>query len=388
MPDSSQRLPINVLGISVLDRYLASQLMLPLLFGVGAFSSIGVSVGALFDLIRRVTTMNLPLDVAFQVFLLQMPYYVSYALPMSVLLGTLILYGRLSADSELIALRSSGISAYRLVAPAIVVSLIITGLNFAFNEAIVPAAKYQATVTLEKALNEDNPRFQEKNILFPQYEEVKQPNGSTDRTLNRLFYANRFNGKEMQGLTVLDFSKEGLNQIVAAESAVWDAKEDTWNFFNGTMYLVSPNGSYRNVLKFTQQELKLPRTPLDLANRKKDWEEMTIAELRDAEVLSVQSGDRQEVQRYEQRIQQKLAIPFICLVFGLVGAALGMSPQRRSGKGTSFAISVLIIFGYYVLTFLCDALGRTGVLPPIGAAWIPTLIGLAVGVVLLTRAAR
>lgn len=375
-------------GIAVLDRYLATQLTMPFLFGVGAFSSIGVSVGTLFDLIRKMTTMNLPLDIAVQVFFLQLPYYISLALPMSTLLATLILYSRLSTDSELIALRSSGISPYRLVLPAVALSFFITGMSFAFSEAIVPAAKYRATVTLEQALNEDNPKFQESNILSPQFEEVKQPDGSKDRILTRLFYASKFNGREMQGLTVLDFSKEGLNQIIAAQSAMWDNKQGTWDFFNGTVYLVAPDGSYRNIVKFQQQQLQLPRTPLDLANRKKDWEEMTVTELREAQDLSAQSGDDKQVRKFDLRIQQKLAIPFICLVFGLVGATLGMRPQRRSGKGASFAISVLIIFGYYILLFLCDAMGNLEILAPVVAAWLPNLIGLGIGGFLLTRTAK
>ncbi|OUC13616.1 MAG: permease [Alkalinema sp. CACIAM 70d] len=375
-------------GIAVLDRYLATQLTMPFLFGVGAFSSIGVSVGTLFDLIRKMTTMNLPLDIAVQVFFLQLPYYISLALPMSTLLATLILYSRLSTDSELIALRSSGISPYRLILPAVALSFFITGMSFAFSEAIVPAAKYRATVTLEQALNEDNPKFQESNILSPQFEEVKRPDGTKDRILTRLFYASKFNGREMQGLTVLDFSKEGLNQIIASQSAVWDNKQGTWDFFNGTIYLVAPDGSYRNIVKFQQQQLQLPRTPLDLANRKKDWEEMTVTELREAQELSAQSGDDKQVRKFDLRIQQKLAIPFICLVFGLVGATLGMRPQRRSGKGASFAISVLIIFGYYILLFLCDAMGNLEILAPVVAAWLPNLIGLSIGGFLLTRTAK
>ena len=385
---TAKRLPPNFLGISVLDRYLATQLTMPFLFGVGAFSSIGISVGALFDLIRKITTMNLPLEIATQVFFLQLPYYISFALPMSTLLATLMMYSRLSTDSELIALRSSGISTYRLVVPAIVLSLVVTATSFAFNEAIVPASKYQATVTLEKALNEDEPKFQESNILSPQFEEVKRPNGTTERVLTRLFYASKFNGREMQGLTVLDFSKDGLNQIIASKSAVWNAQQGTWDFFDGTMYLVAPDGSYRNIVKFSQQELQLPRTPLDLANRKKDWEEMTIAELQDAMVLSQQSGDDKQVTKYRLRIQQKLAIPFICLVFGLVGSTLGMRPQRRSGKGASFAISILIIFGYYMLLFLCDALGNLEALAPVVAAWLPNGLGLLTGSFLLVRAAK
>jgi lipopolysaccharide export system permease protein len=378
----------NPFRITILDRYLLKQLILPFLFGVGAFSSIGISVGALFDLIRKMTTLNLPLDIAVQVFFLQMPLYIGYALPMSTLLAALLMYGRLSTDSELIALRSVGISSYRLVAPALVLSLLITSVSFTFNEAIVPAATHQATTTLATALKEDTKKFQEKDILSSEYTEVKTADGKSDRVLSRIFYASEFNGEELSGLTVLDFSQGGLTQIISAKAAKWEISKGRWQFSDGTIYVVSPDGSYRNIFKFAQQEIQLPRTPLDLAKRKQDWMEMNIAELRDALQLSMNSGDEKQVHKLRMRIQQKMAIPFTCLVFGLVGAALGMQTKRRSGKGMNFVICLLIIFGYYIVMFVCDAFGSLEILSPYVAAWLPPLIGLSLGGFLLSRTAK
>lgn len=377
----------NPFRISVLDRYLLKQLLLPFLFGVAAFSSIGVSVGALFDLIRQITQVNLPLDIAIQVFFLQMPLYISYALPMSTLLATLMMYSRLSTDSELIALRSAGISVYRLVMPAVCLSLMITMASFAFNEAIVPAANYQATVTLRTALKKDIKKFQEENILSSEYADLIDENGAPRRGLARIFYARQFDGEVLSGITVLDFSQAGVTQIITADAAKWDVNKGRWQFSDGTIYAVSPDGSYRNIFKFAQQEIQLPRTPLDLAYRKQDWMEMNIMELREAVELSDKTGDTKQSYKLRLRIQQKLAIPFICLVFGLIGSTLGMRPQR-SGKGTSFAVSILIIFGYYLIAFICDSLGLMEVLSPIMAAWSPTLIGLGIGGFLLYRISR
>ncbi|MFM7427036.1 MAG: LptF/LptG family permease, partial [Elainella sp.] len=131
-----------------MDRYIALELVPPFLFGVGAFSSLGVSIAALFDLIRRVTESGLPISIAVQVLLLKFPEYIAYGFPMSILLATLMTYSRLASDSELVALKACGVSVYRMVTPALLVSLLVTGLTFAFNELIVPSANYQATQTL------------------------------------------------------------------------------------------------------------------------------------------------------------------------------------------------------------------------------------------------
>lgn len=375
-------------GISLMDRYIASELTMPLLFGIGAFSSLGVTIGAVFDLVRQATENGMPIGLVLQILLLLIPEFIAIAIPMAILFATLMTYSRLSGDSELIALRSSGVSIYRLVVPAIIISLILTGITFAFNEAVVPASKYQASVLLDQAAKKDKPQFREKNILYQEFRSVKQPDGDRDKVLTRIFYAKQFDGQQMKGLTVLDFSQEGFNQILASETAVWNPGQDTWDFYNGRIYLVAPDGSYRNIIEFEKQQLKLPRTPLDLAKTtRRDFREMSITQLQDYLNLIGQSGDDQEVRKTYLRIHQKLSFPFFCLVSGLIGATLGTRP-KRTGRGTSFAISLLVIFGYYVLIILGDYLGRFDVLAPAVAAWLPTAFGLTAGGLLLFKSAR
>lgn len=384
-PLQSARSPIGS-ALSIMDRYIARELTMPFLFGVGAFSSIGISIGALFDLIRRVTESGLSFGLALQIFALKLPEFVVLSFPMSTLLATMMTYSRLAGDSELIALRGCGVSVRRIIAPAVVLSLVVTGLTFAFNELITPAANYQAAVTLERALNSERPPFQERNILYQEFQPASD--NKDEQELRRLFYARRFDGETMYGLTILDFSQRGLSQVVSADSATWDFGRNQWNFYNGTIYAVSPDGSFGHIVRFDNQELQLPRAPLDLASRTKSDTEMNIAEatrhLRD--VVS-KGGDERQIRTWETRIQQKYALPFVCVVFGLVGASIGVRPQRTS-RATSFGVSVVIIFGYYLLAFICNALGEVGVLSPLMAAWLPTLLGLAIGVQLMLQASR
>ncbi|MBI4782699.1 MAG: LptF/LptG family permease [Oscillatoriophycideae cyanobacterium NC_groundwater_1537_Pr4_S-0.65um_50_18] len=371
-----------------MDRYIAMELILPFLFGVGAFSSLGVSVGALFDLIRRVTESGLAASIAAQVFLLKFPEFVVYSFPMSTLLANLMAYSRLSSDSELTALKACGISLYRMLVPALVLCLAVTGLTFAFNELIVPGANYRATMILEKALNEEKPAFQEQNILYQEYRKVEQPNGSSTDQMSRLFYAKRFDGQKMQGLTILDFSQEGLSQIVSAKSAAWNSKQNIWDFFDGTIYVVSADGSYRNIATFENQQLKLPREPLDLASKRRDYNEMNIAQAQEYLTLLEKGGSEDKIQKLKVRIQQKYALPFVCISFGLVGAALGAKLSRRTGRATGFAISIIIIFAYYLLAFISGAIAQRGFIPPFLGAWMPNFFGLSAAALLIFRSSR
>ena len=374
--------------ISVMDRYIIAELIGPFFFGVGLFSSIGITIGAMFELVRKVTESGLPISIAIQVFLLKMPEFIGLAFPMAMILATLMVYSQMSGHSEIVALRSCGINIYRMVIPAIIFSLIVTALSFALNEVIVPNANYQSSIILEKTLDQENPPFKEKNIFYPEFGKVKQPDGSQDDTLTRLFYAEKFDGKYMKGITIVDRSQYGVDQIVSSESATWNSVENIWDLFNGTIYLVSPDGSYRNIVKFDHQKLKLSRAPLDLAGKRRSYKQMNISQSYEYLELMRLSGNYREVVKTQVRIQQKFALPFVCIVMGLVGAALGIRPQRNANRGTSFGISVIIIFAYYLLSFITGAMGQKEILTPFFAGWLPNFLGLAVAVFLLVRASR
>lgn len=373
-------------GLSVMDRYILTELAAPLFFGVGAFSSIGLAVGTLFNLVRKITELGLPLEIALRIFLLQMPYFIGLSFPMATLLASLMAYSRLAKDSEVVALRGCGVSIYRLVLPAVALGLLVTGMTFAFNEVLVPTTKYQASTIYEQALNQKKLPFQDNNIFYQQFDDVKLPNGEENQQLIRLFYAHQFDGQQMKGLVVLDFSQKDLNQVVTAESATWNPTQNIWNFLNGTIYLVAADGSHRNILRFEQQQLQIPRIPLDLAQPNRDPIEMNIAEAKQHLKRLRQGGSEKKVRELEIRIQQKYALPFTCIMFALIGASLGARPQRTS-TATGFGISLLIIFIYYLLSFSTDMLGQIGVLSPLMAAWLPISLGLTTGGWLLARRA-
>jgi lipopolysaccharide export system permease protein len=124
-----------------------------------------------------------------------------------------------------------------------------------------------------------------------------------------------------------------------------------------------------------------------LAQEVRSPEEMNIQELRRYIEVIASSGDLQGVRRLQVSLSQKYAIPFACLAFTLIGAPLALRPQRTSSS-LGLGLSVLIIFAYYVLLFVSQALGQIGTLGPEVAAWLPNFICSAVGLGLLYRANR
>ena len=388
MSKSITSLKFPTFHLSILDRYIISELITPFLFGVGLFTSVALSIDTVFDLVRKVAESGLDVGIAVQIFLLKMPEFVVLSFPMSMVLTTLIVYGRMSSDSEVVALRSCGISIYRLVIPTLIFSLFITASMFVFNELIVPATNYRASITLEKALHQDRLPVQEENIFYPEYRRIPIEDSDEEITiLVRLFYAQEFDGKYMNEVTILDKSQDGITQIISSKSAIWNGKQQSWDFFDGTVYMVDPQGSYRNIIRFDHKELKLPRIPLDLASRKRRYDEMNIIQAHEYLELMKSSGNEKIVQKTKVRIQQKYSLPFVCVVFGLLGAALGCRPQRTS-RGTSFGISIVIIFSYYLLAFITGALGQKAILTPFVAGWLPIVIGLGASGFLLYKTSR
>jgi lipopolysaccharide export system permease protein len=375
---------LHLPGFSLLDRYLFLELLLPFLFGMGLFTSLGIAIGTLFDLVRRVTESGLSLVIALEILILKLPEFIVLAFPMSMLLAALMGYSRLSSDSELIVLRGVGISPYRLLLPALILSLMVTGVTFIFNDYIAPQSSRQAQIVLAQALKREKPSFIEDNIIYPEYKKIKQANGREERILTRLFYAEKFNGEKMQGLTILDRSQPDVNQIVTSESATWNSQDNNWDFLNGTIYILAPDGSYRNIVHFKHQQLDLPRTPIDVAQRYQNPAEMSLAEAREYLQVIKLTQNEKRIKKLQVSIQEKIALPFVCVVFALIGSALGIRPQNTS-KATSFGICVGLIFTYYILSFITSSMGVWGVLSPIVSAWLPNVLGLSAGMILLAK---
>jgi lipopolysaccharide export system permease protein len=371
-----QRIETWIPKPSLLDRYVLQELGKPFLFGVGIFSTVGVSVGSLFTLLQQVSATQIPLDLALRVLVLQVPRFVSFALPMAMLMASLLCLSRLSSDRELTALRACGVSFLRLLLPILGFGLCVTGLMFWLNEDLVPFTQYQAKLMVQQPALEGKLNLQDKNVFYQEY--------GPDREVRRFFYAQTFNGKSMQGMTILDLTQPNANQVISAESANWDAQESRWRFQNGKIYLVTVDGKAQNVLSFEDQQLYVPRDPLDLAAPGQSLEEMSIADAQGYWQQQRQAGNTRRQLKAELYIQQQFALPFISLIFAVVGSALGTS-LRRVSNSTGFGICILIILGYYLLTFLTNNLGNLGVLSPIAAAWIPNIATAAIAIWLALR---
>jgi lipopolysaccharide export system permease protein len=374
--------------LPLLDRWLISELAGPLLFGIAAFTAVSLSVGVVFELVRRVAESGLPLSAAVQVLCLRLPGFLVLSFPMATLMATLLAYSRLSGSSELTALRSIGVGTTRMVLPALLLSLVMSGLTFIFNDMVVPHANLQSDITLERALGKAVLTEKASNTLYSRFGRIKYPDGVARKRLTHLFYSRNYLRGEMQEVTLLDFSRLGQRQMLTAQTGRWLEGEGIWEFRNGRITNVDEQSGTTTSASFDRYLYPLSRDPLEVAKLPTDASLMTVGQARRAERLLREAGNAKEARRLRVRIQEKFAFPAICLVFGLIGSSLGVRPHSRTSRSQGFGISVLLIFGYYLMSFIFSSLGITATLSPALAAWMPVVIGLGGGLWLLRQASR
>ena len=375
--------------LPLIDRWVLGQIIPPMIFAISAFTVISLSVGVMFDLIRKIVEFGLPLFLALKVLFFSLPSFLVLSFPMAVLLSTLLAYGKLSSNSELLALKSLGIKTSRIIAPAIALSIFMTGLTFYFNDNLVPESTKLAESTLRAGIGSSFSREASKeNIMFSRYgsrinSSTKKPT-KTNSYLTHIFYASKYEKNIMKGVTLLDFSREDFQQILKAKTARFNKKNSSWIFYEGSIVSINPGGETTNI-KFKEYTYPFVEGPLELAQVPKDATEMTLKQALKAEKIYRKTGNLKEVRRIQVRIQEKFTLPFACLVFGLIGSSLGSKSNLRSSKSQGFGLSVILILIYYVMSFVFSSLGVKGILPPIIAAWSPVFISLAGGIYFLKK---
>ena len=379
-----------IIKIPLVDRWLIGQLIPPMLFAIGAFTTVSLSVGIMFDLVRKIVEFGLPLQIALKVLILKLPGFLVLSFPMSMLLATLLAYGKLSSNSELLALKSLGYSNKRIIVPVVFLSLLMTFITFNFNDSLVPISNRLAENTMRSSLGKAINSEEGKHIMFSRYgSQIDSSNqiSKSNENLTHIFYAKFFRNNFMEEVTLIDYSRLGIEQTLKAKKGEFDQNNNVWIFYDGRLTITQDDGSV-SFINFNRYQYPLGEGPRELAKVPSDANDMTLKQAKKAESLYKKSGNIKEARRMRVRIQEKFTLPAACLVFGLIGSAFGIRSFSRSSKSQGFGLSVLLIFGYYILSFFSSSLGVKGILNPFVAAWTPVFISIAVAIFLIKRASR
>jgi lipopolysaccharide export system permease protein len=340
--------------MSIISRYIARTWLRLLILCQGSFLAIYLVLD-MMEKIPRFLRAGGSLGNILQFFAWKLPEMVGQTAAFSILMATLLTLGLLSRNSEIIAMRSCGISLPRISLPMLLLGLLVSLLMLINAELIVPHS-YERMTKIERVdikKQEANAVFKRNNIWF--------------RTDNRILQANLFDPqtKLLKGIIVwtLDASMNPLSRI-DAESAEfidnsWVLRNVELNEFGGGQGIV--------VKKLSTLSITLNLKVDDLRVLDNNADNLSYRKLKEYSDTLEKSG--YEAFRYRTIMHAKLAAPFSGFVMVILGIPFALRNSRSGGMALGIGASVAIGFAYFVVNAVLLSYGRSGVLLPVVAAW-------------------
>ena len=373
--------------MKIISRYCLKEFIPPFLISLICFTCI-ILFDELFRLVKLFVKKGVSPLYLIESLLYVMPATIVLSIPMAALVAILLSLGRLSTDSEIMAMRAHGIGFHQLMIPLLIATVILSVIDLALMEYVLPQAT-RASVSLKRDIQKHNPALilEEDTVMKELQTEGKLwMYESTDPKTERL-----------QNVKIWDEFWQGQPRFTLAQSASLGYEDGNakLTLYDGHTYEPLTDGSEGfRVTQFQEQQLALDLKK-DLQRREykaQHPQTMRIGELKThIEKLEV-SQQRNEPSEYiinrlryaKVEYYKKFALPFACLAFGIVGIPLGFM-VKKNGRMIGFGIGLAVILLYYLLLQFGQNTGLTGKFHPALAMWFPNLVVAAFGIALITR---
>jgi lipopolysaccharide export system permease protein len=293
-----------------------------------------------------------------------MPNLVLYALPMSALVGVLLAFVRLNGDNELIALRAAGIGFHQFL-PGILTLLVLITLSSYFNAIyLMPSANRAFEIKLKSLGRSILPLILKEGTFITGVPKVVFYFGSVDPA-----------NLKIEGVFVQDNRQRDIQVVIVADHAQIaypsDASQLIFKISEGMITRVSEDMKSSQAIAFKNYDLTLSLSELfgETPGFRKGRKEMSLAELA---ALMQKRGPDHDVS-YSLEFHRRLALPFSCLLLGLVGAPLG-ALFRQKGRMAGITVGLGVFLSYYIALSAGKGLGENGLISPFLAVWLPNIL--------------
>lgn len=309
---------------------------------------------------------------AFQYVAYKIPFIITQAMPVILLMAILIVFGLMSINNEMIIINSSGISIYTLVRPVIILSAIAALFLFFLTEHIVPFTMHKAnSIKIQEIKKKSIATFRNNNIWFKSHRMITHikyfnPSNSTIFGFSRYFFDSDF---------------KLVRRIDAQEGVFTD---DYWKLKNCMVQKLDNNDNAYHISLHPSLQEDLQLNPDDFLHVVRKSEEMNFSELK--ALAKKVEAEGYDATAYRVDLYAKSAYPFTCIVMAIVGIGLTARKKLKEGLPVSITYGIVIGFLYYVFHNFCVSLGYGGVLPPTLSAWLANLIFLSSGIILILNA--
>ncbi len=360
--------------MKILDKYLIRQFLQTIFFGIISFTLIFVIINMVENL-GSFLDQNVSAHIILHYYLVFTPEIIKLMTPVAVLFAALFTAGKSANLSELTAIKASGVSLYRYMAPFLITAFLISIFSIYFVGYVVPLANQTKENIEMKYLNSDFLSLG-SNIYFQD---------SQTRIVSISFFDNSRN--QAIRVSIEEFSKDDPTKMVSridASNMVYDTLKHVWIANNGVKRTFNNSGQtadYFTSLKINYLNFK----PEDLLAKQQKPENMNLGELKNLEESQKRAGNdpTSTLIEYYSRISFPMA-SLIVVFFGLPISA----NKRRGGLAVQVGVNILVTFIYLVFMQISLAFGKNGALSPLLTAWMANLVFLAAGIINLPKVSQ
>ena len=406
-----------------ITKYIITETIGPFLAGILFFTFIFV-IQLLPELIRLIMNNGAPLWMSLETFLYMLPFNIGITIPMSILMASIIGYGRLSSDNEIIVMRALGFPHMRIYMPIIILGVITFIFSLFFNNVIMSESNYRYRALISYMVN-IRPSIAVGKLEFSRIDDLGLSIGAK--------YAD---DKSISNVVIYDASK--TKRVITAKYGLWRNNEANSQVVTLTLYdgIVQEMPDYGFVSNdytvFDSMDINIIRNVSTLTSHERGLREMPSWKIRekinDAKLNANKSVDEQisgminnsyenvknttDITTFSNEyiktnaaeltaIREKaineavpyfyyiefhkfISIPAACLFMVLIGAPLGIV-GKRSGKGFGFGISVIVVVIYYLLITAAELIAGGKKVPPMLAMWFPNIVLAMMGAFFMIR---
>ena len=406
-----------------ITKYIIAETIGPFLAGILFFTFVFV-IQLLPELIRLIMNNGAPLWMSLETFVYMLPFNIGITIPMSILMASIIGYGRLSSDNEIIVMRALGFPHMRIYMPIIILGIITFIFSLFFNNVIMSESNYRYRALISYMVN-IRPSIAVGKLEFANIEDMGLSIGAK--------YAD---DKSISNVVIYDGSK--TKRVITAKYGLWKNNEANSQVVTLTLYdgVVQEMPNYGFVSNdytvFDSMDINIVRDVSTLTSHERGLREMPSWEIRKkiniaksnanksvdeqitgminnsykglkkkpdltafsneyittnaAELTAIREKAIDEAVPYFYYIEfhKFISIPAACLFMVLIGAPLGIV-GKRSGKGFGFGISVIVVVIYYLLITAAELMAGGKKVPPMLAMWFPNIVLALMGSFFMIR---
>jgi lipopolysaccharide export system permease protein len=371
--------------MKIIHRYLILEFIPPFFYAFSLITLI-ILLNLVVQMLGKIAGKGLNFVIIAEFFVLNLAWIVALAVPMAVLVATMMAFGRLSADNEITALRAAGIGLWQLLMPMLILAAGLCYGLIEFNNRVLPEFNHRSRV-LSGDIYRKRPTLNLEAGVFifdlAQYALWAQ---SIDQKTSKL-----------ESLVIFDESESRHPTVVSAQRGdlVFVPEEEAFHLhlFNGEIHREdSKDPTYYQRTRFERSLLRIPAPNMVFEHQESSYRsdrELSAPQMlkQVQEMRKEPAKNRRRINSFLVEIHKKYSIPVACLVFMLIGAPLGVR-AHRGGMGVASGLSVFFFLIYWAFLIGGEDLADRNLITPAMAMWAPNVLLGGIGVYLILRTVK